>query len=107
MQPEQKLQHHMDSEDQRVKELTECVLYDFLPAALNVMLPRAEDSAAELDADKCRVSSGAAAYCSRLSEAPLLKPLTHLQHQSVFRVSSCHVASSRFTPGAADIAGVG
>ncbi len=57
VQPEQKLQHHMDSEDQRVKELTECVLYDFLPAALNVMLPRTEDTSAELDADKCRVST--------------------------------------------------
>ena len=57
VQPEQKLQHHMDSEDQRVKELTECVLYDFLPAALNVMLPRTDDTSAELDADTCRVSA--------------------------------------------------
>jgi hypothetical protein len=38
-----------------VKELTEGILYDFLPAALNVILPRCEDPLQELDADRCRV----------------------------------------------------
>jgi hypothetical protein len=46
----------MDCEDRRVKELTESILYDFLPAALNVMLPLCEDPLQELDADRCRVS---------------------------------------------------
>jgi hypothetical protein len=45
----------MDCEDRRVKELTESILYDFLPAALNVMLPMCEDPLQELDADRCRV----------------------------------------------------
>ena len=45
----------MDSEDKRVKGLTEAVLYDFLPGALNVMLPHCEDPLQELDADRCRV----------------------------------------------------
>ncbi len=51
------LQGALDTEDRRVKELTEGILYDFLPAALNVMLPRCEDPLQELDADRCRVSS--------------------------------------------------
>lgn len=55
MQLEAKLQQHMDCEDRRVKELTESILYDFLPAALNVMLPMCEDPLQELDADRCRV----------------------------------------------------
>jgi hypothetical protein len=46
----------MDGEDRRVKELTEGVLYDFLPAALAVMLPPGEDPLAELDETRCRVS---------------------------------------------------
>lgn len=54
---ESKLSAHMDLEDRRVKELTEGILYDFLPAALNVMLPRCEDPLQELDADRCRVGS--------------------------------------------------
>lgn len=52
---EARLQHHMDLEDQRVKDLTEGVLYDLLPAALDVMLPNCEDPMQELDADRCRV----------------------------------------------------
>ena len=59
LQLEQKLQQHMDVEDRRVKELTEGILYDFLPAALNVILPHCEDPLQELDADRCRVSWGA------------------------------------------------
>ena len=31
---------HLEGEDRRVKRLTELVLYDFLPAALQVMLPQ-------------------------------------------------------------------
>lgn len=60
LQLEQKLQHHMDCEDRRVKELTEGVLYDFLPAALNVMLPNCEDPLMELDPDRCRVRAAQA-----------------------------------------------
>ena len=43
-----------------MKELTESILYDFLPAALNVMLPipPCEDPLLELDADRCRVRAG-------------------------------------------------
>jgi hypothetical protein len=36
---EAKLQQQMDAEDRRVKVLTEGILYDFLPAALAVMMP--------------------------------------------------------------------
>lgn len=57
VQLEAKLQRHMDCEDRRVKELTEGVLYDLLPAALDVMLPNCEDPLQELDADRCRVRS--------------------------------------------------
>jgi hypothetical protein len=57
MQLEAKLQRYMDSEDRRVKELTEGVLYELLPAALNVMLPNCEDPLQELDAERCRVST--------------------------------------------------
>lgn len=57
MQLEAKLQRYMDSEDRRVKELTEGVLYELLPAALNVMLPHCEDPLQELDAERCRVSA--------------------------------------------------
>lgn len=53
---EAKLQWHMDREDQRVKELTEGVLYEFLPAALEAILPICEDPLQELNADRCRVS---------------------------------------------------
>lgn len=56
MQLEAKLQRYMDSEDRRVKELTEGVLYELLPSALNVMLPHCEDPLQELDAERCRVS---------------------------------------------------
>lgn len=53
---ESKLQLYMDHEDRRVKELTEGVLYELLPAVLNVMLPSCEDPLTELDPDRCRVS---------------------------------------------------
>lgn len=36
---EAKLQSQMDCEDRRVKELTEAVLYDLLPALLHAVLP--------------------------------------------------------------------
>lgn len=52
---EAKLNRHMDCEDRRVKELTEGVLYDLLPAALDVMLPSSEDPLQELHAERCRV----------------------------------------------------
>ncbi|PNH00417.1 hypothetical protein TSOC_013761 [Tetrabaena socialis] len=58
---------HLDTEDKRVKELTEGILYDFLPAALNVMLPRCEE---ELDADRCRAVASAALAVSALMNAP-------------------------------------
>ncbi|GLC37451.1 hypothetical protein PLESTB_001584400 [Pleodorina starrii] len=67
---EHKLSAHMDSEDRRVKELTEGILYDFLPAALNVMLPRCEDPLQELDADRCRAVASAALAVSALMNAP-------------------------------------
>lgn len=57
---ESKLQLFMDHEDRRVKELTEGVLYELLPAVLNVMLPSCEDPLTELDPDRCRVSGMAA-----------------------------------------------
>jgi len=57
LQLEAKLQVYMDSEDRRVKELTEGVLYELLPAALNVMLPSCEDPLTELDPERCRVRS--------------------------------------------------
>lgn len=52
-------QQHLDGEDRRVRRLTESVLYDFLPAALQVMLPqvhgKADGDDKELDPDRCRV----------------------------------------------------
>ncbi len=49
-------QQHLDSEDSRVKRLTESVLYDLIPAALHTMLPqRGADPAQDLDAERCRV----------------------------------------------------
>ncbi|KXZ46814.1 hypothetical protein GPECTOR_40g548 [Gonium pectorale] len=67
---ETKLSQSLDSEDRRVKELTEGILYDFLPAALNVMLPRCEDPLQELDADRCRAVASAALAVSALMNAP-------------------------------------
>jgi hypothetical protein len=55
MQLEVKLQQYMDNEDCRVKELTEGVLYELLPAALNAILPQCEDPVLQLDAGRCRV----------------------------------------------------
>lgn len=57
MQVEARLQVSMDNEDRRVKELTEGVLYELLPAALNVMLPNSEDPLTELNPERCRVSA--------------------------------------------------
>lgn len=51
------LAQHMDSEDRRVKDLTEGILYELLPSALQVMLPACEDPLRELDAERCRVSA--------------------------------------------------
>ncbi|WIA08813.1 hypothetical protein OEZ85_008235 [Tetradesmus obliquus] len=70
MQLEAKLQRYMDSEDRRVKELTEGVLYELLPSALNVMLPHCEDPLQELDAERCRAVAGAALAVSSLMNAP-------------------------------------
>lgn len=56
LQLEQKLQVHMDMEDRRVKELTEGVLYDFLPAALNVLPIEEAAEGREMDTGRCRVS---------------------------------------------------
>ncbi|EFJ48899.1 hypothetical protein VOLCADRAFT_90642 [Volvox carteri f. nagariensis] len=67
---ESRLTAHMDSEDRRVKELTEGILYDFLPSALNVMLPRCEDHLQELDTDRCRAVASAALAVSALMNAP-------------------------------------
>jgi hypothetical protein len=65
---EAKLQVFMDHEDQRVKELTEGVLYELLPAALNVMLPNCEDPLTELDPERCRVSD-VGRFCSSTAAA--------------------------------------
>lgn len=54
-QAQQETKSSIDGEDMRIKQLTEAVLYDFLPAALNVMLPHCTDLQQELDADRCRV----------------------------------------------------
>lgn len=53
---EAKLQHHIEHEDRRVKELTEAILYDFVPSAMDVMLVPTDDPASELHVDRCRVS---------------------------------------------------
>lgn len=60
---ESKLQVYMDHEDRRVKELTEGVLYELLPAVLNAMLPSCEDPLTELDPERCRVRSMGAHTC--------------------------------------------
>lgn len=53
---EAKLQHHIEHEDRRVKELTEAILYDFVPSAMDAMLVPTDDPASELHVDRCRVS---------------------------------------------------
>lgn len=67
---EQKLQKHMEYEDKRVKELTEAILYDFLPAALHALLPPCEDPLAELDTRRCHLVAAAALCISSLMNAP-------------------------------------
>lgn len=63
---EAKLQVFMDHEDARVKELTEGVLYELLPSALNVMLPNCEDPLTELDPERCRVRVTSCSWCSTM-----------------------------------------
>lgn len=72
---EAQLQVSMDCEDRRVKELTEGVLYDFLPAALTVCLPASGggDAAAQLDPEACRVSSLASGFTVTGTHRELLK----------------------------------
>eukprot|EP00884_Botryococcus_braunii_P020575 jgi/Botrbrau1/7200/Bobra.0300s0026.1 len=67
---EAKLQHHIEHEDRRVKELTEAILYDFLPSAMDVMLPATADPASELHMDRCRAVAGAALCIGSLMNAP-------------------------------------
>ena len=67
---EAKIQHHMECEDRRVKELTEAILYDFLPLALNVIVPQCEDPLLELDAEKFRAVAGAVLCVSALMNTP-------------------------------------
>jgi hypothetical protein len=74
MQLEARLQVSMDNEDRRVKELTEGVLYELLPAALNVMLPNCEDQLTELDPERCRVS-GLWKACDTAADFRILLPL--------------------------------
>lgn len=52
---QQKLQQHIDREDRRIKELTEAILYDFLPRALRAVAGGGGDYARELTPKKCRV----------------------------------------------------
>ncbi len=54
---QQKLQQHIDREDRRIKELTEAILYEFLPRALRAAAG-GDDLARDLTPDKCRVSLG-------------------------------------------------
>lgn len=61
---ENKLQQQLEREDVYVKKLTETILYQFLPAALNQMLPQCVDpcnqrwsSEMELCSEKCRVGA--------------------------------------------------
>ncbi|GAX80648.1 hypothetical protein CEUSTIGMA_g8083.t1 [Chlamydomonas eustigma] len=65
-------QKHIEQEERRVKDLTESVLYDFLPSAMQVMLPQGDinRSPTELDAQKCRAVAGAALCASALLNAP-------------------------------------
>eukprot|EP00775_Hariotina_reticulata_P008350 gene8350-8535_t len=70
VQLEVKLQQYMDNEDCRVKELTEGVLYELLPAALNAILPQCDDPVMKLDAGRCRAVAGAALAASCLMNAP-------------------------------------
>lgn len=49
------LQLHIDREDRRIKDLTEGILYDFLPSALNVMSPMSDDVGSEFQPERCRV----------------------------------------------------
>ncbi len=67
---EERLQGHMDKEDQRVKQLTESLLYDFLPAALSAVLPPCEDPLQGLDAARCRAVAVATLALSSLLNAP-------------------------------------
>ncbi len=52
---EQRVKKQVELEDKRVKELTEAILYDFVPTAMDVLLPKTDDPASELHADRCQV----------------------------------------------------
>ena len=67
---QQKLQQHIDREDRRIKELTEAILYEFLPAALRVLAPEGSDPGLELTPAKCRAVACAALAVATLMNAP-------------------------------------
>lgn len=52
-----KLQQHIDREDRRIKELTESILYEFVPAALRIAAPEAVNAVpgVEMAPEQCRV----------------------------------------------------
>lgn len=64
---QQKLQHHIDREDRRIKELTEAILYDFLPRALRAAAG-GDDIPRELTPQKCRVSGGVKFWNTKQAE---------------------------------------
>lgn len=49
------MRFRMGKEDIRVKELTEAVLCDFLPATLDIMLPNCEDPLGAVDQEQTEV----------------------------------------------------
>lgn len=53
---EQQLQQHIDREDCRIKNLTEAVLYDFLPCAIRAASANTPEPISELTEDRCWVS---------------------------------------------------
>jgi hypothetical protein len=93
------LRAFLDGEDERVKQLTEGILYELLPAALHVMLPSGDDPLTQLDAERCRVRVVLAAGLQRACQAD-----TRARVQLVCRRDSCSRCGQPPPPAAADAA---
>jgi len=67
---EKKVQNHMDLEDKRVGDVAEGILYEFLPAAFDAIVPPCEDPRTELTHDRCKLVASAALSIGALMNAP-------------------------------------
>eukprot|EP00210_Caulerpa_lentillifera_P005795 g5541.t1 len=82
---EQKVQQYMDAEDKRVSEVVEGILYDFLPAAFDAIIPSCIDPMTELNSDRCKLVASAALSVGALLNCPpeILEFLIRIPWQSI------------------------